>query len=84
MVDSRVIAVMVFEILVALLVLGCAYLYKRFTKNYGVLEKMGIPVVPPFLCFGSGPWAVHKIDFGQFDMMEASKFSKTKIWGRYV
>ena len=36
-------------------------LYKRATRNYGYLESLGIPVVAPTLCFGSGPFAYHKV-----------------------
>ena len=35
--------------------------YKHVTRNYGYLESLGIPVEAPFLCFGSGPFAVHKV-----------------------
>ena len=36
-------------------------LIRKFTKNYGSLEAIGIPVIKPFLCFGSPPFGLHKI-----------------------
>ena len=36
-------------------------LYKRATRHYGYLESLGIPVVAPTLCFGSGPFAYHNV-----------------------
>ena len=36
-------------------------LIRKFTKKYGSLEAMGIPVIKPFLCFGSPPFGLHKI-----------------------
>ena len=26
-----------------------------------------MPVIPPFLCFGSGPWAMHKYQLAELD-----------------
>ena len=36
-------------------------LIRKFTKKYGSLEAMGVPVIKPFLCFGSPPFGLHKI-----------------------
>ena len=62
------------------LVLLTAKFYKSVTKHYGSLESMGIRVIKPFLCFGSGPFLPHKIDFQQFDLAESKK---SKTWGAY-
>jgi len=74
---------MIFEIAVAFIVLAIGYFIKICTRNYGVLEAMGIPVAKPFLCFGSGPFALHKIDVGQYDKDQVKQFSPNKTWGRY-
>ena len=39
--------------------------YKRATRYYGTLESLGIPVVKPFLCFGSVPVNYHEVKFHQ-------------------
>ena len=39
--------------------------YKHVTRNYGYLESLGIPVEATFLCFGSGPFALHKVMWHQ-------------------
>ena len=36
-------------------------LIRKSPQNYGSLEAMGIPVIKPFLCFGSPPFGLHKI-----------------------
>ena len=73
---------MVFEILVALLVVGLVYFYKSCTKHYGTLEALGIPVAKPFLCFGSGPFCYHKTNMQEFDQQQMKEFG-VKTWGRY-
>ena len=49
-----------FSVLVGVLaaVAGVLYLYLR--RRHGKLEHLGIPIVPPFLCFGSPPFSYHK------------------------
>ncbi len=50
-----------FEVVVAALAVTVAALVYYFTKERGILEKMGIPVDPPYLTFGSEPRALHKV-----------------------
>ena len=56
-------------------------LYKYLTKNRGRLETLGIPVDPPFLCFGSPPFALHKNYVNKTIENNIWKYGKT--YGRY-
>ena len=50
-------------------IIGLVQLLSRFLRrNYGVLEKMGIPVVPPSLATGSEPFMIHKVNYVDMDM----------------
>lgn len=51
-------------------------------KNYGTLEKGGFPVIPPFFCFGSGPFLFHKFNFMKLDYERFEKHGK--IYGAYI
>nr|QTW43664.1 CYP3027-like protein [Eurytemora affinis] len=56
------------------------WIYLR--RNYGKLEKCGMPVIPPFLCFGSGPWAMHKYQLAELDEKRVAKYGK--VFGAYI
>ena len=62
--------------------MGSFNFYKSCVKHYGTLEELGIPVVKPFLCFGSGPFWFHKVDLQEFDKQQL-KAVGVKTWGRY-
>ena len=57
--------------------------YKRATRYYGYLESLGIPVVKPFLCFGSTPINYHDILFHELDMKWYHELGKPKVMGYY-
>ncbi len=57
--------------LVGALVSLVAFLFFYIRRNYGQLERLGIPVDPPFFIFGSGPWALHKVR-GRKDAISAA------------
>jgi len=50
-------------------------------RNYGKLEKLGVPVVKPTFCFGSGPFMLHKVNFIEDDMENFKKFGP--VWATY-
>ena len=56
--------------------------YKHLTRFYGRLENLGIPVVPPFLCFGSPPFNYHKVHATEEDEANYRKFMSF-TWGFY-
>ena len=66
----------------ALLVL-LVILYRRATRHYGTLEELGIPVVKPFLCFGSTPVNYHQLKFHELHMKWYHELGKPKVWGYY-
>ena len=74
---------MILQVVVALLVLGVIWFVKKCTRHYGVLERMGIPMNKPFLCFGSGPWDLHNMAASVFDIEMVKKFAPSKTWGIY-
>ena len=43
------------------LLIGLVALYFHLNRKHGHLETTGLPMLPPFLCFGSPPFAVHKM-----------------------
>ena len=51
-------------------------------RNYGSLENSGFPVIPPTLCFGSGPFMLHKTNLSKLDQDRFEKYGK--IWGAYA
>ncbi len=72
---------MLFEILVALLVGLIVTTFVYLTRNYGTLEAMGIPVVKPFLIFGSPPFMFHKMKVHEHNLAMHRTLGKT--FGRY-
>ena len=56
--------------------------YKHLTRFYGSLESLGIPVIPPFLCFGSPPFNYHQVQVEAEDEANYEKF-KSLTWGFY-
>ena len=74
---------MILEIVVALIAVSVIYFYRSCTKRYGYLESLGIPVEKPFLCFGTGPFSYHKVNFNDVDMERSKKNGGQKTWGTY-
>ena len=71
------------HILVAVILVILVIAYRKATRYYGSLEKLGIPVVKPFLCFGSFPINYHEIKFHELDMKWYQELGKPKAWGYY-
>ncbi len=53
-----------FTILVAVLAVLVVTICLYLTRNRGLIEKLGIPIDPSYLVFGSEPRALHKV-FGK-------------------
>jgi len=73
--------IMIVEIFLSILFL-CLLLCLFLRRNYGKLENLGIPVMPPSLITGSEPFMIHKTRFIDVDMENFRKFGK--IWGSYT
>ena len=71
---------MIIEILLFLVFL-CLLLGLFLRRNYGKLESLGIPVMPPSLFTGSEPFMIHKTRFIDVDMENFRRYGK--IWGSY-
>nr|AKH03525.1 cytochrome P450 3027E1 [Paracyclopina nana] len=52
------------------------------TKSYGRLESLGIPVIKPFLCFGSPPLDWHNVRWYDWYRMQHEKLGHT--FGHYI
>ena len=51
-------------------------------RNYGKLEKLGVPVVPPSIWgLGSEPLKMHETNYVELDMENFRKYGK--VWGSY-
>ncbi|XP_037085043.1 cytochrome P450 3A8-like [Pollicipes pollicipes] len=66
---------------VLLVILLPLLLYKYGTRNYGTLEKLGIPVIQPYPFVGSvpRPWRLY---IREEDMRHAKQFNG--VWGAYA
>ena len=70
-------------LLVSFVVLFCfTTIIIRVKKNYGHLESLGIPVIKPVLCFGSPPFAWHKIYWNKWYQDNHKKYGLT--FGQYI
>ena len=72
---------MIVEIILCLLtiILGLILFLRR---NYGKLERMGVPVAKPSIFgLGSDPINIHKTNYINEDMKNFKKYGK--IWGSY-
>ena len=72
---------MIVEIILCLvtILLGLILFLRR---NYGKLERMGVPVAKPSLFgLGSDPFHIHKTNYINVDMENFKKYGK--VWGTY-
>jgi hypothetical protein len=51
----------ILTMLLAAIIVGIVSLWFYLTRNRGYIETLGIPVDPPYLCFGSEPRALHNV-----------------------
>ena len=52
--------------ILAFLLIGVVSLYFYLRRHHGYLETTGLPVVPAFMCFGSPPYAFHRIHYHEW------------------
>ena len=69
-------------ILLGFVTLLLIILIKKCTAKYGYLESLGIPVIKPFLFFGSPPFGLHKIKWVDFYSEMHRKYGLT--YGSYL
>ena len=69
------------HILLAIILVTLVVAYRRATRHYGSLEPLGLPVVKPFLCFGSPPYSLSRLYFFNWYNEQFQKFGST--WARY-
>nr|AKH03526.1 cytochrome P450 3027F1 [Paracyclopina nana] len=71
----------ILTIILGLLLIGFAFLYRHLTQNRGVIESFGIPYIKPLFVFGSPPYFYHRISIREWTVKQFEKFGKT--WARY-
>ena len=79
--DAQSSFTMIVEIILCLvtILLGLILFLRR---NYGKLERMGVPVAKPSLFgLGSDPFNIHKTNYINVDMENFKKYGK--VWGTY-
>ena len=52
-------------------------LFFYLRRNRGLAEEFGLPVVKPFLCFGSPPFLYHKIIYHDWYVEKIKQLGKT-------
>ena len=67
----------ILTILLALTLIGLVSVYFYLTRNVGYLETTGLPVIKPFLCFGSPPFAFHKIKYHEWFLQKFRQHGRT-------
>ena len=65
--------------LLSIIIIGIIW---KVTKNYGTLETLEIPLMKPFLCFGSPPFDWHNVSWHEWFSSQHQKFGLT--FGQYV
>ena len=63
--------------ILAFLLTGVVSLYFYLKRHHGYLETTGLPVVPGFLCFGSPPFAFHRIRYDQWFTEKIRQYGRT-------
>jgi hypothetical protein len=58
---DRLVSMAFLSIFLGIVATGIAALYFYLRRRYGSIEHLGIPIVKPFLCFGSPPFFYHRI-----------------------
>ena len=60
---------------------GLVGLYFYLSRAHGYLETTGLPLLKPFLCFGSQPYWLHNLHYHEWYNKMFEKFGRT--WARY-
>ena len=68
-------------ILLGIIGLGLFFILKHLMQNRKVIEKFGVPILKPFLCFGSPPFNFHQFNVREFYVEQCKKHGKT--WAFY-
>ena len=69
-------------ITLAVFLVALVAFYKHMTRYRGSLEATGLPMVKPFLCFGSPPFLLNKIHFHKWYQQKFKEFGQ-KTFCRY-
>ena len=65
-------------ILATILVILVA-LFFHLRRHRGFIEQLGLPIVKPFLCFGSPPYLYHKIFYYDWYKKKIEQLGKTFV-----
>ena len=64
-------------LLLTLAVIGLVAFYWHMTRFRGSLEQTGLPMVKPFLCFGSPPFLLNKIHYHEWYQEKFRQLGRT-------
>ena len=64
------------------ILIGFVALYFYLRRHHGYLETTGLPVVPAFLCFGSPPYALHRVRYYEWFNKQHRQYGRT--FARYM
>ena len=68
-------------IVLGIILLSLVAGYMHLSRNRGYLESTGLPLIKPFLCFGSPPYSLSRLYFFNWYNEQFQKFGST--WARY-
>ena len=67
----------VFTLIISIILIGLSLFYFYLTRNRGHLEQTHLPMVKPFLCFGSPPFMMHKIHYHKWYQQKFKQLGRT-------
>ena len=68
--------------ILSFVLIGFVALYFYLRRHHGYLETTGLPVIPAFLCFGSPPYAFHRISYYEWFNKQHRQYGRT--FARYM
>ena len=68
--------------ILSFVLIGFVALYFYLRRHHGYLETTGLPVIPAFLCFGSPPYAFHRIKYHEWFNKQHRQYGRT--FARYM
>jgi len=68
--------------ILSITLISCVALYFYLRRHHGYLETTGLPVIPAFLCFGSPPYALHRISYHDWFTEKVKQHGRT--FARYM
>lgn len=65
--------------ILTIFLIGLVALWFYLRRNYGQLDGMGLPIIKPFLCFGSPPFLLNKIVWHEWNHQKFKELGRTFV-----